>query len=880
MEDRKLAISTDPLNSGVSKDNTGDLEGGFSFEIKAFGELSATDKDVTNAVTSATRAVPFEEQYGDRSRHLVDAELKLEVDAVEFSRKRYMALVEKRDLVDLTPGVQMVKRGFEAVRGRIQAWMDADISKGGRGVGVVKFIQQFDADELAIHALRACVGACVDGGVRDVTLIDRMMTAIEDTDLESRLKEADPLMHQRYVTLSKRRKNPNVKSAFLRKQGEYTGVFDASSTYSWTHTERMVVGLELLMIVIEETGMVQRNTLIKQMGARTVTLSYVLPTQGTVEWVRQAHETLSVLHPVTFPMVVRPFPWAGEVGGGYLTQKGAFKKSFTKKSFKQTKTARSKGSADAYAAINALQDTRWRINTRVLANAVEPAHEKFDMPTRHPFMDRERETWTKEEVNKFVEWKKACVAINQKIAADCAIHLSFMTQRDIAAKMSRYEVIYYPHNLDFRGRAYPLPGFVTPQGNDFSKALLEFADAKPLGEFGHLWLAVHGANTYGEVDKKSFEVRKAWVADHAVEILMDARDPLRPNAFWRDADSPYQFLAFCFEFADLTQWVNDGNDVAMFQSRLAVGMDGSCNGLQHYSAILRDPVGGAAVNLKASDTPSDIYSLVAKEVSRSIELDLMDEEKAPFAKFWLAKGITRKMTKRNTMTLPYGVTRRGMQDQLWAEIGGTQDVMKYIGDSGLGAKKIFNYLAMKNWDGTGTVVRAAREAMDFLRDCAKVCNKAEVSPKWTLKDGMSVQQEYAKEERLDLYLRGAVVRMTVAVSKEERNTRKQSTGIAPNFVHSVDACHMRMTINALKAEGVDAFAMIHDSYGTHAGNIETLQRVTREQFVALHEENLLEKFRAEIISLLPEEFHKDVPAVPASGTLNLKAVLTSPYFFA
>ena len=43
---------------------------------------------------------------------------------------------------------------------------------------------------------------------------------------------------------------------------------------------------------------------------------------------------------------------------------------------------------------------------------------------------------------------------------------------------------YFPHNVDFRGRAYPMHPHLNHLGSDLSRGLLQFADGKPLGERG------------------------------------------------------------------------------------------------------------------------------------------------------------------------------------------------------------------------------------------------------------------------------------------------------------------------------------------------------------------------------------------------------------
>lgn len=62
--------------------------------------------------------------------------------------------------------------------------------------------------------------------------------------------------------------------------------------------------------------------------------------------------------------------------------------------------------------------------------------------------------------------------------------------------------IYFPHNLDFRGRAYPIPPHLNHIGADLSRGLLLFAKGKELGENGLRWLKTHLANKMGK-DKLS-----------------------------------------------------------------------------------------------------------------------------------------------------------------------------------------------------------------------------------------------------------------------------------------------------------------------------------------------------------------------------------------
>ena len=53
--------------------------------------------------------------------------------------------------------------------------------------------------------------------------------------------------------------------------------------------------------------------------------------------------------------------------------------------------------------------------------------------------------------------------------------------------------------------------------------------------------------------------------------------------------------------------------------------------------------------------------------------------------------------------------------------------------------------------------------------------------------------------------------------------RKHELGIAPNFIHSLDAAHLFMTCDSANKAGL-TFSAIHDSYWTHPNNVEKLSK--------------------------------------------------------
>lgn len=180
---------------------------------------------------------------------------------------------------------------------------------------------------------------------------------------------------------------------------------------------------------------------------------------------------------------------------------------------------------------------------------------------------------------------------------------------------------YLPWKADYRGRIYAETPWLTPQGADVQRAVLEFARGRPLDEQGVQALRRHGANLIkrsrlladlGIVGRQVITLaeRERWVLEHEQEILSSAASPLT-EPFWREvASKPMQFLAFCLAYR---QW-RENPEIPI---HLPVQIDGTCNGLQHIAALTGDEALAKAVNVlpREDGLPGDIYSELARAAS-------------------------------------------------------------------------------------------------------------------------------------------------------------------------------------------------------------------------------------------------------------------------
>lgn len=78
-------------------------------------------------------------------------------------------------------------------------------------------------------------------------------------------------------------------------------------------------------------------------------------------------------------------------------------------------------------------------------------------------------------------------------------------------------------------------------------------------------------------------------------------------------------LAWSMEYKRALQYQEEYGSLEGFACRCTIAYDGTCSGLQHYSCLLRDPIGGSAVNLIDHEKPSDIYKEVADKVLTTVK---------------------------------------------------------------------------------------------------------------------------------------------------------------------------------------------------------------------------------------------------------------------
>lgn len=870
---------------------------------------------------------------------LMTLQLKLEEEMIENGSERFFRNEEKEILrgnTSNTAGARFVIRSLiEPLEEAIKEFIaEAKSGKPGRKHSALPFLLGINPAALAFLTLKECVNTIAFQGEASVqSTARRLARAVANEKNLRNLLKTNPRAFQ--IILKEAEAHPSsamrdkITAALMVKM---TGI-------DMTTTEEVLVGCKLIDLAIISTGMFQLAGGSTASGRDCTTIRL---TDAATTRIAEARGVFSILTPTFLPFIVPPKPWTSPKSGGSWSGALRDMRLVRSRDKRVNKMLADHDLSSVYEAVNAVQATAWTVNRRVLSVLVEAFETEKAIsglperaPEAPPFppeavlasdklkklragnrridekLDLDALLTPEEKASNQIlkDWKKVASLAHTNKRKNTAKRLVIRRTLDVATRFSAYEEIYFPHHLDFRGRMYPFCSSLSPQGADFSKGLLTFANGKPIGNgAGPGWLAVHGANTYG-VDKITLEARIEWVESHNDIIKQVAADPWSSPGleFWGAADKPWQFLAWCFE------WGGYQEQGATFVSCLPIAMDGSCNGLQHYSAVLRDPVGGAAVNLVPGPIPSDIYATVAaRTLEKATALLCPDSptcgvvdnlvklkefwlkhgiDCAEQAKKWLAFGIDRKLTKRPVMTLPYGSTQfscrefieEALMDKIAKGAVNLWDNPEDKFDNGLFRASL--WLQPLVWQSIGETVKAAKDGMVWLQQCSAVAADDNQPIIWTLPDGFVVRQANRayKTNRVETVLAGKLVKLSVRSDVEgaKMDKRIQGQGVAPNWVHSMDAAALRSYVRMASDNGITSFALVHDSYGTLATDVDVMLACLKEAFIDLYEaQDPLVQFRMDMIETLSEGAMDKLPPLPPRGDLDLAGIRKSDFFFA
>ncbi|MEW6121263.1 MAG: DNA-directed RNA polymerase [Pseudomonadota bacterium] len=893
-----------------------------------------------------------------------EAQVELEISMRDGGAERFRAAASKARggrqadgkvkaprMTALKPYRQLIEKWLPAMADGLRQWL-RDVShhqrKIGAGLQVISYPYLKSADPYICGylTLRHVLDAMTIGQVGLMSCAKQIGLALEheermrawerrDRQLYEEDKEtakANPntfnkvqarLRRDKATAIHRRRVNINRFNKLMREPLQWV---------DWSEHVRTRIGLDLLNVLIMSTGMFSVGSDAEHVfkAGRPSHPKLVLEAKPELlRWLGEALERAEVMSPLYMPTIIPPKRWTGTREGAYFTPNVRTPQLIRFKAHQEDQRHRAADEYDAldmpkvYEALHHIQETPWKVNKEVLAVAVAmwdkdlglaglPRKEETPPPHQSEAVKAEleaRDKWRKANRGKkdvepppqspeLLAWKRDAAAVIKSNVRRISHVLSTGRTLSIASRMAEEPAIYFPHMLDFRGRMYPIPQDLQPQGRDLARGLLTFVEGKPVEGEGVGWLAIHVANVWGQ-DKLPFDDRIKWTFSKERTFRSVAKDPFK-NRQWTKADEPWQALAATLEWVRL---LDEGEGMV---SSLPIRVDGTCNGLQHLSAMVRDEVGGAAVNLLPGEKPRDIYAEVAAPLQASWEdIAQAGGEEGTKAEWWLntvGGTIPRSFTKRQVMIMPYGGTRDAYFEYLrdWldeyqpAAWEMTQKEQREF------SGKLLGFAVKHLWAGVTTTVSGAVQTMAWLQECAKGAARGNQPIYWVTPSGFVVRHFYGKTKsrQVTVKLDGQTFELRESSRTKDLDIQEQLRGIAPNFVHSMDAACLTIATAKAKAAGIGSMTAIHDAYGTVAADMPALHRILREAFVEVYRTDVLAVFREacrEVLAThiaaterIPQEDRwtaderadKALPAPLPHGSLDIEAVLESDYFFA
>ncbi|KAI0840964.1 DNA/RNA polymerase [Hypoxylon sp. FL0890] len=762
------------------------------------------------------------------------------------------------------------------------------------------FFRQSTPSRLAavtiISVLNAISTAGADKGIQLSVLIGQLSKAVEEDNryqvrhgqFERRKKRA------RKLKVHKEQENKiGSPAAQLDKTETKPNVVEAPAyeTKSWPILIKTKVGVALLSALMDSAKVnvvrehpetkalvsqsqpAMAHTTIHKKGKK---VGLVMPNKTLVELLkREPPGDFLARH---LPMLVEPEPWTKFDKGGFIEYPSQLVrvKHGEKDQRIYAEAAVQRGDMEQVSkGLDVLGRTGWKINKPVfdvMLEAWNTGNEIANIPPLDPQIPVPKEPEASDNPLQRREWIRAVKAVENEKSG---LHSQrcFMNFQLEIARAFKDQTFYFPHNMDFRGRAYPIPTYLNHMGADHVRGLLCFAKGKELGENGLRWLKIHLANVFG-YDKASLKERESFVSDHLDEVYDSATNPLTGRRWWLQAEDAWQCLATCFELKAALE----SPEPTKFVSHLPVHQDGTCNGLQHYAALGGDLWGAQQVNLEPGDRPADVYSAVAELVKESVAEDLKTDN-------FLAKAvdgkITRKVVKQTVMTNVYGVTFVGAKAQVLKQLEAAYPNIQK--DTGVPTSVLASYIATKIFKALSTMFRGAHDIQYWLGECAgRVCraltpeqinriadgesgptkkskSSAAKKPKkttdefltqfrstvvWTTPLRMPIVQPYRKSGTRIIETSMQDLALQVPERSDPVNRRKQLQAFPPNFIHSLDASHM--LLSALECDELGlTFAAVHDSFWTHAADVDVMNTVLRDCFVRIHSEDVVGRLAAE-----------------------------------
>ena len=603
---------------------------------------------------------------------------------------------------------------------------------------------------------------------------------------------------------------------------------------TWQENVRIKLGAWLLECIMESSNWFMKQTI--RQGRKTSI--FVVPTPEFMDIKDEVMANAELFAPLAWPMLIPPKDWTNEEAGGYILNEVMHGHDLVRR----VNSHPIQGEIPL-AFLNKIQKVAYTLNsfTVGVSKTLQKrgiAVGKFLPIINYELPPKPVDIATNKDSRK--EYRRAAAEVNNLNAAEFKKSCRTRMIMEVIDKFKDRDRFFCPWSFDYRGRAYPIPAFLTPQDTDFGKSLIRSADESYITDRGKEWLAFQVATTFG-LDKETMSNRLLWTTQNIPLITRVATDPIDNIGDWEGADEPWQFLAACEEYYSVV--VTEARKT----TGLFVATDATCSGLQILAGLARDKETAQLVNVLPSDRPQDAYAKVA-EVAK------------PNCPIHIQKVMDRKTVKRTVMTIPYNAkpysNRSYIRDAL-LEKGIEID------------KEDLTVTVQAVRDAMNKVVPGPMSVMKWIEDeVAKAIKRGATKLEWVTPSGFAVNQRIMLKQKKDIRLQLlGECRLKIAVDKTEADINRHRAATAPNLIHSLDASLLHLSVDRFDKP----IALIHDSVLTQSVDMDELSAIIRETYMHLFAEHDYLNDFAQQIGAETEP--------PIIGDLQPESVIDSTYFF-
>ena len=603
---------------------------------------------------------------------------------------------------------------------------------------------------------------------------------------------------------------------------------------SWGSANNVKFGAWLLDCIMKTSGWFYKDR--RQEGRKRV--NYIMPTPEFYAIKDEVMANAELFSPIAWPMYIEPNDWSAEKPGGYLLNEIMRGHDMVRRGHPSSIQGET-----PIAFLNRIQKVGYRINPYILDVAKYLDVKGREVGKFIPIVDyiappKPADIEDNKESRK-AYCRAAAEVMNKRANAPERNCRTRMTMN--AAEQFKDKTFYIPWSFDYRGRAYPIPAFLTPQDTDFGKSLLKFDRSSVVTPEAEKWLAFQVATTFG-LDKSPMEERQQWVKDNQHLITLIACDPYRNISEWENVEEPWQFLAACNEYYHCVI-AKDRNT-----TNLPIAIDATCSGLQILAGLARDKSTAELVNVTRSPMPQDAYKVVAQVSRWNIPERIQN--------VW-----DRKCVKRTVMTIPYNA--KPYSNRTYIKLALKEKGIEIDKDE-------LTQTVTAVRDAMNNVVPGPMAVMKWIEDeVSRALARGVSELEWVTPSGFVVHQKIQKKqyERLQLQLLGKCEIRVATDDTDEVDKARHKAATAPNLIHSLDASLLHLATMRFK----HPIALIHDSVLCRATDMSILSTLVRETYMHLFAKH-------DYLT----DFAKQIGAEtepPIIGDLEPSNVLKSTYFF-